>query len=79
MPKETFIALKKTRVCQHRLDISVAGEPRKEEKRKPLSFKSKKKNRAKAGAKSRGKPGSRSGAETKPGKTRVKKKTTAKS
>ncbi|VAW72682.1 DEAD-box ATP-dependent RNA helicase DeaD (= CshA) [hydrothermal vent metagenome] len=79
MPKETFIALKKTRVCQHRLDISVAGEPRKEEKRKPLSFKSKKKTRAKAGAKPRGKPGSRSGTGTKPGKPRVKKKTAAKS
>jgi len=49
MPKETFFALKKTRVCQHRMDISVAGEAESEGKRKPLSFnKSRKKSKAKA-------------------------------
>ncbi len=48
MPKETFFALKKARVCQHRLDISVAGEQPAEGKRKQLSFK-----------KTRGKPGER--------------------
>ena len=78
MPKETFFALKKTRVCQHRMDISVAGEPRTEGKRKPLSFKSKKKTRAKAGAKPRSKAGKRAGSETRPGKTGGKKKTVRK-
>ncbi len=66
MPKETFFALKKARVCQHRMDISVAGEPRTEGKRKPLSFKSKKKTRAKTGTKSGGKTGKRATSGKKP-------------
>jgi len=78
MPKETFFALKKTRVCQHRMDISVAGEPRTEGKRKPLSFKSKKKTKAKAGAKPGGKTGKRSGSEKKPARTARKKKALSK-
>ncbi|HHH44078.1 MAG TPA: DEAD/DEAH box helicase [Gammaproteobacteria bacterium] len=68
MPKETFFALKKARVAQRRLDISVAGEPAPARKRKPLSFQSKKK--AKTGAKRKGKPA---------GGERVKKKTGKKS
>lgn len=65
MPKETFMALKKTRVCQHRMDISVAGETRPESKRKPLSFKSKKKSKAKAKK--------RTGTDAKPRKKSAKK------
>ncbi len=41
MPKETFSALKKARVCQQRLDISPAGNNVAQGARKPLSFKSK--------------------------------------
>ena len=68
MPKETFMALKKTRVCQHRMDISVAGETRPEGKRKPLSFKSKKKSKAKAKK--------RTGTDAKPRKKTAKKRST---
>jgi len=74
MPKETFFALKKARVCQHRMDISVAGEARTEGKRKPLSFKSKKKSKARAGAKPGGKTGKRTGSETKSRKATGRKK-----
>ncbi|HFD31913.1 MAG TPA: ATP-dependent helicase, partial [Gammaproteobacteria bacterium] len=35
MPKETFHALKKTWVCQRRLNITPVGEKHKKEKRKP--------------------------------------------
>lgn len=66
MPKETFIALKKARVGQRRLDISVAGEHAPEKKRKPLSFKSKKKG--KTGAKRKAKPGTHERKKKKPGK-----------
>ncbi|MFQ5643603.1 MAG: DbpA RNA binding domain-containing protein [Thiogranum sp.] len=66
MPKETFIALRKARVCQHRLDISVAGEAAPEKKRKQLSFKSRKKG--KAGAKRKGKPGAGERPKKKPGR-----------
>jgi len=54
-----LFALKKARVCQHRMDISVAGEAKPEGKRKQLSFKSKKKSktRAKKRTKSDAKPG----------------------
>ena len=68
MPKETFLALKKTRVCQHRLDISVAGEQPAEKKRKTLSFKSGKK----------GKPGESAHPKSKPRKKAAKKKSTKK-
>ena len=78
MPKETFFALKKARVCQHRLDISLAGEQAADKKRKPLSFKSKKKFRAKTGAKTRGKAGEREQSTTKFKKKGVKKKRTSK-
>ncbi|HHJ15913.1 MAG TPA: DEAD/DEAH box helicase [Gammaproteobacteria bacterium] len=74
MPKETFMALKKARVCQQRMDISVAGEHKTGGKRKPLSFKSKKKGKSKAGAKTRGKPGERASANAKPRKKVAKKK-----
>ncbi len=70
MPKETFFALKKARVCQHRMEISVAGESKPEGKRKPLSFKSKKKS--KAGAKKR------AGTKAKPGKKAAKKRSAGK-
>jgi ATP-dependent RNA helicase DeaD len=74
MPKETFFALKKARVSQHRLDISVVGaEQPAGRKRKQLSFKSKKKVKAKTGAKSRGKPGKRE-----PSKAKFKKKSAQK-
>ncbi len=70
MPKETFLALKKTRVCQHRMDISLAGEAQPEGKRKPLSFKSRKKSKARAKK--------RAGADTKPGKKAARKKSAGK-
>ncbi len=70
MPKETFMALKKTRVCQHRIDISVAGEAHAEGKRKPLSFKAKKKSKAKAKK--------RTGTDTKPRKKVAKKRSSGK-
>ena len=74
MPKETFMTLKKARVCQHRMEISVAGEPRTEGKRKSLTLKSKKKTGAKSGKKPGNKPGKRAGSETKPRKKAGKKK-----
>ncbi len=74
MPKETFIALRKARVGQRRLDISVAGEQAADKKRKPLSFKSKKKFKAKTGAKTRGKSSERARSKTKPGKKAASKK-----
>ena len=71
MPKETFFALKKARVCQHRMEISVAGEPRTGGKRKSLSLKSKKKSKAK--------PGKRAGSKKEFRKKTGKKKSTGKS
>jgi len=81
MPKETFFALKKARVSQHRLDISVVGaEQPAGRKRKPLSFKSKKKSKTKTktGAKSKGKPGEREPSKAKFKKKVAKKKRTSK-
>jgi len=78
MPKETFLALKKVRVCQHRLDISVAGEHQAGGKRKSLTLKSKKKAKAKKDAKTRDKPGKRAHAETGFKKKAAKKKSTNK-
>ncbi len=78
MPKETFLALKKARVCQHRMDISVAGEKAADSKRKSLSFNSRKKIKAKTGAKSKGKPAERAGSKTRPRKKAEKKKRAAK-
>jgi ATP-dependent RNA helicase DeaD len=76
MPKETFMALKKTRVCERKLDISVAGVDRErgKTKRKPLSFKSKKSGQGKK-PKDNTKGGKRAGAK----KKAAKKKRTAKS
>ncbi|GMQ88885.1 MAG: DEAD/DEAH box helicase [Gammaproteobacteria bacterium] len=78
MPKETFIALRKARVCQHRMDISVAGEQAADSKRKSPSFKSRKKIKAKTGAKSKGKPGERAGSKTNPRKKVAKKRSASK-
>ncbi len=66
MPKETFFALKKARIAQRRLDISVAGEAAPARKRKRLSFQSKK--QAKTGAKRKGKPASGERGKKKTGK-----------
>ncbi len=74
MPKETFMTLKKARVCQHRMDISVAGEPRAEGKRKSLTLKAKRKPGAKAGAKPGSKPGKRADPDKKFKKKAGKKK-----
>jgi len=74
MPKETFMTLKKARVCQHRMDISVAGEPRAEGKRKSLTLKAKRKTGAKAGAKPGSKPGKRADPDKKFKKKAGKKK-----
>jgi len=72
MPRETFMALKKARVCQQRLDIRPAGEPDPKE-RKPLSFKARKKTRDKhAGNKLAKKFAAKKKSKKKPAKKRAK-------
>jgi len=62
MPKETFQALKKTRVCQQRLDIAPMGEPTRDQeaptaKRKPrLKLKARAKPKSKSKSKSKDRP-----------------------
>ena len=70
MPKETFFALKKARVCQQRLDICPAGDKPGAGKRKALSFKTKAKPKSKAGKK----PKDKTRAKAKGKKKAVKKK-----
>jgi ATP-dependent RNA helicase DeaD len=71
MPKETFFALKKARVCQQRLDISLASDkPGAAGGRKPLSFDAGKK----PAPKTKRKPKDKSRAKAKTKKKAVKKK-----
>ena len=55
MPKETFFALKKARVCQQRLDISAIGDKATGGKRKALSFEPKARKKTKTSKKPRDK------------------------
>jgi ATP-dependent RNA helicase DeaD len=66
MPKETFSALKKARVCQQRLDITPVGDKAAAADRKPPSFKTKAKPGGKTKPSGKGKPGP--AAKAKPGK-----------
>jgi len=73
MPNETFAALKKTRVCQQRLNISVLGEKSDSGGRKVLTTTARSEARANARSKSHGKTKERKrGASS--GKKKTKKK-----
>ena len=66
MPRETFSALKKARVCQQRLEITPAGNRTAEGGRKPPSFTANRKPASRTKAAEKGK--TRPAARAKPGK-----------
>jgi len=72
MPNDTFQALKKTRVCQQRLNIRVLGEKSDSTDRKVLTTKTRSDTRTKARSKSHGKTKERKRSAA-PGKKRTKK------